>query len=69
MNTHATKRAVAVAVVGVMMLGFTSTDQVFSEPTRYRCCDILIVMSCKLPRQCETLHRRNLEEVSHGQHC
>ena len=33
------------------------------------CRYILIAMSNKLPRQCETVHRRNLEEISHGQHC
>src|SRR5450756_1120664 len=38
-------------------------------PAIDRCCDILTAMSNKFPRQCETLHRCNLQEVSHGYHC
>ena len=33
------------------------------------CRDIVIAIGNKLPRPCEIAHRRNLEEISHGQHC
>jgi hypothetical protein len=33
------------------------------------CRDIVIAMSNNLPRQMQTVSRRNLEEISHGQHC